>query len=119
MALAFKKQKPLYWTHHSRNKMRHYRLSEARVKRVLHAPLRVEEGIMPKTVAYMQAAGGTKHSSEIWAMVLEERECRKVITAWRYPGKSPIRNPIPFGILREISEFLKNDEDKESANEKE
>lgn len=114
-----KKPKPLHWTHHSRNKMRHYRLSESRVKRVLHMPLRVEEGIMPKTVAYMQAAGSTKHPSEIWTMVLEEPTCRKIITAWRYPGKSPIRNPIPLGILREVSEFFKNDEDKEGASEKE
>lgn len=119
MALALKKprrpdftagQKPLHWTHHSRNKMRYYRLSEARVKRVLHTPLRVEEGIMPKTVAYMQSTGSTKHPTEIWTMVLEEPTRRKVITAWRYPGKSPVRNPIPLSVLKEVSDILRADD---------
>ena len=26
----------------------------------------------------------------------------KVITAWRYPGKSPVRDPIPAEILKEV-----------------
>ena len=30
----------------------------------------------------------------------------KVITAWRYPGKSPERDPIPVEILREIKTLL-------------
>jgi hypothetical protein len=29
----------------------------------------------------------------------------KIISAWRYPGVSPGRNPIPSEILREISEL--------------
>lgn len=110
-AIVLKKQKLLHWTHHSRNKMRYYRLSETRVKRVLRAPFRTEEGIVPKTVAYMQQAGSIKHPSEIWAMVLEEPKSRKIITAWRYPGKSPIRNPIPFAVLKEVSEILRADDE--------
>ncbi|OGY96503.1 MAG: hypothetical protein A2128_00660 [Candidatus Liptonbacteria bacterium GWC1_60_9] len=109
MKLALKKQKPLHWTHHSQSKMRYYRLSEARVKRVLRTPFRIEEGIVPKTVAYMQLAGSVKHPSEIWAMVLDEPQRRNVITAWRYPGKSPVRNPVPFAILQEVSEFIRAD----------
>jgi len=30
----------------------------------------------------------------------------KVITAWRYPGKSPARNPIPQEILDEIKNVI-------------
>ena len=30
----------------------------------------------------------------------------KIITAWRYPGKSPERDPIPAEILREIKSIL-------------
>ena len=97
--------------------MRYYRLSEARVKRVLRAPLRVEEGIVPKTVAYMQQAGSIKHPSEIWTMVFDEPQRRKVITAWRYPGKSPVRNPVPFAILQEVSEFLRADENDSASAE--
>ena len=34
--------------------MGYYRLSEQRVRRVLHSPRRIEEGVAPKTVAMMQ-----------------------------------------------------------------
>lgn len=30
----------------------------------------------------------------------------KIITAWRYPGKSPERNPIPEDVLREVRALL-------------
>lgn len=30
----------------------------------------------------------------------------KVITAWRYPGKAPERDPVPLEILREIRALL-------------
>ncbi|MDP2598783.1 MAG: hypothetical protein Q8P49_03060 [Candidatus Liptonbacteria bacterium] len=46
--------KVLQWTFHARAKMRFYRLSEQRVKNVLHSPKRVEDGVAPKTVAMMQ-----------------------------------------------------------------
>lgn len=114
MKLALKTQKPLHWTHHSRNKMRHYRLSESRIRRVLHSPVRIEEGIAPDTVAYMQHAGSTKHPSEIWAMVAGTPKERRVITAWRYPGKSPVRNPIPLAILREVSELMRSGGDEKA-----
>ena len=100
--------------------MNYYRLSEARVKRVLNNPKRKELGIAPGTVAVMQPTS-SKHSSEIWAMYQPVRDIRsssvegqaqgkgekiRVITAWRYPGKSPIRGPIPIPeeILEELGE---------------
>lgn len=55
------------WTQHVRMKMRHYRLTESRVKRVIRHPARVEEGILEGAVAAMQPAGG-KQYSEIWTM---------------------------------------------------
>jgi hypothetical protein len=94
------------WTNHSKRKMNYYRLSESRVKRVLNNPKRKEIGIAPGTVAVMQPTN-SKHSSEIWAMYQNLKGGKtKVITAWRYPGKSPIRGPIPvpLEILEELGE---------------
>ena len=48
------KSKTILWTHHARAKMNFYKLSEARVRRVLNSPKRIEEGVAPKTVAMMQ-----------------------------------------------------------------
>ena len=55
------------WTGHAAIKMRHYRLTPSRVKRVIRYPVRVEEGILEGAVAAMQPAGG-KQYSEIWTM---------------------------------------------------
>ena len=109
----------LIWTAHSRDKMRYYRLSEQRIKRVLRNPLRVEEGVAPRTIAVMQPAGSKKHPYEIWVMyqIISQKSKVKsqnlggqklrIISAWRYPGKSPKRNPIPEEILREIQSLIK------------
>lgn len=95
------------WTSHAQQKMRHYRLSEARVKRIIRHPTRTEEGVAEETVAAMTPAGSSKYS-EIWVMYKvsggNERKIT-VITAWRYPGKTPERDPIPQEILREIREI--------------
>ena len=111
----------LQWTLHAQIKMRHYRLSPARVRHVLHAPRRVEEGVAPRTVATMQPAslktfGGRNASAEIsgkndswtqeiWVMVEDMPEGgRKVISAWRYPGVS---KPRAKAFLRkEYQEFV-------------
>ena len=118
------------WTQHSQIKMRQYRLTEARIKRIIRSPARVEEGILENAVACMQPVGG-KNYSEIWTMYvvvneqnlhssklsgskkvsdllnsLKGRKQLKVITAWRYPGKSPEREPIPAEILREIRNII-------------
>lgn len=52
-----------------------------------------------------KSAGGKKYS-EIWAMYMVGESRIKIITAWRYPGKSPERDPIPQNIIREIRQLL-------------
>lgn len=105
------------WTQHARMKLRHYRLTESRIKRVIRHPSRIEESIVSGAVACMQTAEGKKYS-EIWAMyVLIKTKVKsqkikgggtkmKIITAWRYPAKSPERDPVPADILREIRTFI-------------
>lgn len=100
---SFKKIKEFFWTNHSQRKMRFYRLSEARVKRVVHTPKRVERGIAPDTVAMMQRAGTSKHPYEIWVMVQDTNTRRKIISAWRYPGVTKPGEPLPEEIIREMS----------------
>lgn len=109
-----KKPETLHWTHHSREKMRFYKLSEQRVKRVIHSPKRVEEGIAPKTIAMMQPASvkrDMRHETwnqEIWVMIQRVRhgtrdkrqEIMKVISAWRYPGMTKSRSEIALDFLR-------------------
>ncbi len=85
--------------------MQYYALTPNRVKRIIRAPERVEEGIIEHTVAAMQTAG-TKHKTEIWTMYRPQGKQIKVITAWRYPGRSPKRNPVPDEILQEVRELL-------------
>jgi hypothetical protein len=110
------------WTLHARLKMKYYGLSESRIKRIIRFPARTEEGIVENTVAVMQPAG-TKRYTEIWTMyrlVGKNRQANpkskflnpkrqlklKIITAWRYPGKSPARDPIPAEVLKEIKNLL-------------
>lgn len=99
-----------FWTNHARTKLRFYRLTESRIKRVIRHPARVEEGILEGAIACMQPAGGKKYS-EIWTMyvltkIKDKGEGIKIITAWRYPGKSPTRDPIPLKILQEIRSII-------------
>lgn len=97
-----KKPKTLHWTAHAKSKMRYYGLSESRVKRILHSPKRIEEGITPKTVAMMQPAGSKKHPYELWVMVQDVKTQRKIISVWRYPGITKPGEPLPKEILQEI-----------------
>ncbi|MFZ5559404.1 MAG: hypothetical protein ACOZAL_01260 [Patescibacteria group bacterium] len=102
------------WTNHSRQKMKYYHLSEQRLKRVLNNPKRKELGIAPGTIAIMQPTGSKKHPTEIWLMYqiikskIKNKKLKRlrIITAWRYPAKSPIRGPIPIPpeILEELGE---------------
>ena len=116
MVLYNRKQKPFHWTAHSKDKMRFYRLSESRVKRVLHSPKRIEEGIAPDTIAVMQPAslkskienGKRKEiwTQEIWVMIEETPKQRNVISVWRYPGATKPRSEIALDFLRsEYEEF--------------
>jgi hypothetical protein len=102
MKTVFAKAEKIVWTKHCQEKMRYYGLSEQRVKRVLRNPERKEEGIAPGTVALMQSSGSRKHPTEIWLMYQRVGETIKIITAWRYPGKSPLGKPIPDEIMEEL-----------------
>lgn len=110
------------WTHHVVEKMRYYGLSEGRVRRVIHSPKRIEEGVAPGTVAAMQPSTTAKNRYEVWVMYQimnpESRNLKhksnnsrsklndssfkfhasrkRIITAWRYPGVSKPRGPIPI-----------------------
>ena len=98
--------KALYWTNHAKAKMRYYALSEQRVRRVLKTPSRIEEGIAENTIALMQRAGSKKHPYEIWVMVADEKNRRKIVSAWRYPGITKPGEPLPKEILREFREVV-------------
>ncbi len=115
-----------HWTNHVGQKMLYYGLSPDRVKRVIRSPNRSEKGIAPDTIAVMQpgkissATLGKSASwkEEIWVMYAMNKIQKSniknqnfgvgpkkiIITAWRYPGKSPIREaiPIPNDILEEL-----------------
>ena len=91
-----------FWTKHSIYKMRHYGLSPQRIKRIIRYPARIEEAIVPNLIAVMVP----NKKQEIWTMYKLTKTQIKIITAWRYPGKSPARNPIPKEILDEIKSII-------------
>ncbi|MFA6047336.1 MAG: hypothetical protein WCV59_02160 [Parcubacteria group bacterium] len=108
-----------HWTNHVKFKMQYYGLSAQKILGVISRPARKEEGIAEKTVAVMQPVSPktinnkTVWKSEVWAMYQdkkkEERSKKKaikIISAWRYPGVSPKRNPIPEDILSEIAGIM-------------
>ncbi|OHA74824.1 MAG: hypothetical protein A3A32_03155 [Candidatus Wildermuthbacteria bacterium RIFCSPLOWO2_01_FULL_48_35] len=97
-----------YWTNHVGRKMMFYGLSADRIKRVMRSPQRSENGIAEGTIAVMHPAGSKARPSEVWVMYQAPSKRGKgrkiVITAWRYPGISPVRDeiPIPADILEEL-----------------
>lgn len=108
------------WTNHVFGKMVYYGLTEGRIRRVLASPKRREEGVAPGTIAVMQAAGTAKNPHEIWVMYQELesriknhksgiRKKKRIITAWRYPGVSKPRGPVPVpdNILKELESLNK------------
>ena len=101
------RSRQLVWTSHAKAKMQFYKLSPARVRRVLNVPKRIEEGVAPKTVAMMQP-GSVKTSGqketwnqEIWVMFQDSPQERKVISAWRYPGVTKPRSAILRNMARQ------------------
>ena len=111
-----KSNEKIYWTKHSRKKMRQYRFSEKRVLKILRKPDRREEGIAPGTLATMQITGTKKHPTEAWMMyqlVSPESKAQnskiRIISAWRYPGRTPKgkRPIIPEDTLEELDDILK------------
>lgn len=105
----------IFWTKHAKEKMKFYGLSENRVKKVIRQPKRREIGVAPGTIALMQPgsirirAGKPTWSQEIWVMIQEVRKRQKIISAWRYPGRSPIGKaiPIPEDIRRALEKIKK------------
>jgi hypothetical protein len=106
--VAIPKPKTFHWTSHSKQKMRFWGLSESRVRRVMHSPLRIEEGIAPGTISMMQPTTTTgtgkskKWKQEIWVMIQEKRGARNVISAWRYPGMTKLGTALPPETLRQL-----------------
>ena len=128
MVIVKNKNLDIYWTKHAYEKMRFYKLTEQRVRRVLHSPKRIEEGIAPGTIAMMQRAGSQKHPYEIWTMLSRTRtrtdkiqtntDPKKsryksvfgpyrsvIVSAWKYPGITKIGEPLPEEVLRELKEI--------------
>ena len=95
------------WTRHSKEKMRYYNLSESFVKRTVRHPTRTEQGVAgPATIAVMKVPQ-TKNYSEVWVLYTPINKSQiRIISAWRYPGKSPKRNPVPQHILDEVRQAL-------------
>lgn len=116
--MAWKRPKnddKFYWTRHAADKMRHYGISESLIKRVIRYPKRMEEGVAPDTLAAMRPVGSVKRPHEAWVMYTGKgrlggvRQSKVVIiTAWRYPGVSPVRGqvPIPRDVLGELEEVM-------------
>jgi hypothetical protein len=108
------------WTNHVKDKMVYYGISESLIKRIVRFPKRKEEGIAPKTTASMQPGNNKKKPQEIWVMYQEIKTRqsdddiperfnmlipkKRIISAWRYPGVSPLNRPIPIPdeILQEL-----------------
>ena len=100
-----------YWTNHVKRKMAFYGLSADRIKRVMRNPKRSEKGVAEGTIAVMQSTDNKKKPTEVWVMYQQNKSFKKdetgkkvVITAWRYPAVSPIRDqiPIPSDIVAEL-----------------
>ena len=104
-------ERKIIWTTHSKIKLRQYRFSEKRVLRIFRKPNRVEEGIAPETIAAMEITGTKKHPTEAWVMyvVLKRPKAIKIISAWRYPGRTPLgeRPIIPEDTLKELEKLMK------------
>ncbi len=112
------------WTRHVLDKMRYYGISESIIKRIIRFPRRIEEGIAENTVAAMQTTTSKKHPQEIWimyqnkkgisthkgneqlrAMLSQSSPKKIIISAWRFPGVSPVGKPIyiPEDVLEDLN----------------
>ncbi|MFH1769301.1 MAG: hypothetical protein ABH833_01390 [Parcubacteria group bacterium] len=116
------------WTNHVKDKMMYYGISVSLVKRIVRHPKRTEEGVALDTIAVMQSGTNKKKPSEIWVMyqdikrskgnspkmnILQSKAFatqpkRRIISAWRYPGISPMgkKIPIPDEILQELESVI-------------
>lgn len=129
--MAYRKDKPLIfmnfklptnddkyqWTNHVKDKMIYYGISASFIKRIVRFPKRKEVGIAPNTVGAMQPRGSKKKPQEVWVMYREIGKVKnslsvqskvRIISAWRYPGVSPVGKPVPIPdeILRELDDII-------------
>lgn len=114
---SLKKDSKYHWTNHVIRKMTFYGLSPDRVKRVIRNPKRVEDGVAENTIAVMSPGSNKKKPSEVWTMYQNKLKVESgklkvegkkiIISAWRYPGISPVGRAIP--IPADILEELKNE----------
>ncbi|OHB18420.1 MAG: hypothetical protein A2666_05025 [Parcubacteria group bacterium RIFCSPHIGHO2_01_FULL_47_10b] len=104
----------LVWTEHAKHKVRHYQLSSSKIRSIIDHPERREEAIVEGLFASMRTSGSRKHRYEIWTMYaivqtkptslklantvisLAPQKRIKIISAWRYPGKTEPGKPIPI-----------------------
>jgi hypothetical protein len=119
---AYHGARKLFWTEHSKIKIRQYGLSKQKLLSILSKPERREKAIVPGTMAVMRTNKlffKTKQISvakawqkpkrapgEIWIMYKDVKDSRKIISAWRYPGVSKPGEEIP--IPEDIKIFLKS-----------
>ena len=99
--------------------MRQYGLSKMKLLALLRKPERKEQGIADGTLALMQsnksygkpasAKGYGRAKGEIWLMYADNKEFRKIVSAWRYPGISKPGEPIP--VPKDILEHLNHGSD--------
>jgi hypothetical protein len=122
MTPAFRK---IFWTEHSKIKMRQYGLSKQKLLGILHRPERKEQGIVPGTIGVMKTnkvffkakqvtiakawQKPKKAPGEIWLMYKDTKDSRKIISAWRYPGVSKPGEEIP--VPDDIKIFLGSGEE--------
>lgn len=119
-----------FWTNHIVAKMRYYGISEQMVRKIIHRPERKEEGIAPKTTAVMSSVESKRKPHEIWVMYQQVKSKLKtaysaetglaakagqnskliLISAWRYPGRSPAgkKIDIPEDVLADLQKFFRD-----------
>ena len=100
-----------------------YGLSASLIKRIIKSPKRTEDGIAAGTVAVMQSSTNKNKPNEIWVMYKLDkavavgyldgwktggRKKKIIISAWRYPGISPVgkRIHIPDDVLEELEKWF-------------
>ena len=104
----------IFWTEHSKIKMKQYGLSKQKILGILRKPERVEQAIVPGLMAAMKTnkvffnqkqitlkkawQKPKKTPGEIWLMYkdVKAKGERKIISTWRYPGVSKPGEEIPI-----------------------
>ena len=102
MMKIISKPRIIIFTSHAKSKMNFYKLSEQKIKGIIHMPLRCEIGIAPNTIAVMKQFGNGKNKSEIWTMYTDLKNERRIISAWRYPGITKPGEPLPKEIMDQL-----------------